>query len=1440
MIKSNGNCFGAWWRIGLTATVPAVLGIWVFATVSAEGRQQPSRKLQPKVKLILNQPWKGNIPNGKQFLWQTDNLDSASLYTLSMSLGGVALPSGASYTVSLEGPGKLHLSKRLHAGDPSLFVTFRPKQSGPGVVRWRESEGGKFPASRAESGSIQALLKRLEVTKAEETAFEAEPNNSWQEANSLELGRTVYGGSDDIEYLDNKEEYNVGWDYFRIDFEEADQRLVFFELDLPDRDIPLQLLFYRFDPATQSIEPYVRGKDPMEVLHDGQKVRYSKFITRVLTKGRYYLAVLGNHPFYQLRTTAYPVPPLQDPRQAVETAMHYMANIGDAWFAQIPRLGARYRRSVMMHDEAQRCTACHPTVFPLESNLVAFQKGYPIRAKSQFQYLMNRVYNAPTPLYGNPGVNWVRFVAIQLQFFGKQGGLVLDYENSVTGRKTPFLGRYTGFLQAAWDHRDSLPPDEKNGVSPIDSKFGFGWRDWRVLDEMARRTDDPKYRASADHIEALLTNPESITRLEGTQDRLHRLHAMAVMNHQRYSPEIEQSIRYFVDRQNPDGGWPGNDEKGQGGEKSVESKENFEYLTGQTIYTLAKAGVDDPTRAQLEKGAGWLLSRQREFGGWFQTETIENFVTPMRETRYAIMALATLYPRGPRAGLGLGNRDEKPARLPRVDALLHTLDDLDNIWQIPEGRRHEFDSTIHKLLRHDDALVRALAAQCLGRIGESSSVEPLVERLNDPVKMVWQSASWALRQLGNRKIGVGAIRAALSSPDPATRRGATRVLAYQFYGMDDRSDLRDALYPLLTDSDLLTRHQAVATLSQWFYRTVDRKLRGQIVQAFVSRLGDPKEDPVQRSYLSQGIYNLLDENLGNPGTGYGRWIDYLKPEQQAALRAERKWQEQEILINPLLTVLQQGPAHQRLGVLMGFDGIPFSRGYTTAASGPGNDRAFDFERKKEFEGLEPAFAAVLSRQDKAEELSYGLRLGAFFDVLQGEPGKRLAPLYLNTLLHRDPSVRAAALDIAEKVSLKEIQQTDVTKLVQASQTEESKKATLKLLRSNPQLLEQAPLTDLVRGSLADEKLSALTLPLLANSRFDDKEVETVLVRFWPQTQMLQNQDSESARELQERNTLLKKQVLEESGRRYAAPPPILLDCVQLIDKRPNLMNQRRVMELLSKTSDSESPRIRQLVMDLFAKHPSAGDPKFTKEIAQDALSDTATEVRRSGLKLTSLRDDLWKSPRVHESLLRLLVDSDVQVRRAALDLVGEKKLIGQESRLAGRVKALEAGEKDMVVRQKANAVLREAGLSPSEVKSTADLSKPVEPDYETFRKMVNPYFYQVSAKDNNACANCHATHRILRLAEPPEKGKPIDEHALKQNYQSLLKVIDVYEPESSLVLRKPRSPSGQEENDPASPTGLTHVGGTRWSGTDDPAYLAILQWIRAAGEEKTSRLSAPR
>ena len=102
---------------------------------------------------------------------------------------------------------------------------------------------------------------------------------------------------------------------------------------------------------------------------------------------------------------------------------------------------------------------------------------------------------------------------------------------------------------------------------------------------------------------------------------------------------------------------------------------------------------------------------------------------------------------------------------------MHTLDDLENLWDVPEADRPRFAGEIARLLDHPEPLVRAAAAACLGRLGRPKSVAPLVQRLGDPSKIVWRAAAWALRRLGNQGIGVDAIKAALDDPDPRVRRG---------------------------------------------------------------------------------------------------------------------------------------------------------------------------------------------------------------------------------------------------------------------------------------------------------------------------------------------------------------------------------------------------------------------------------------------------------------------------------------------------------------------------------------------------------------------------------------------------------------------------------------------------------------------------------------------
>ena len=142
------------------------------------------------------------------------------------------------------------------------------------------------------------------------------------------------------------------------------------------------------------------------------------------------------------------------------------------------------------------------------------------------------------------------------------------------------------------------------------------------------------------------------------------------------------------------------------------------------------------------------------------------------------------------------------------------------------------------------------------------------------------------------------------------------------------------------------------------------------------------------------------------------------------------------------------------------------------------------------------------------------------------------------------------------------------------------------------------------------------------------------------------------------------------------------------------------------------------------------------------------------------------------------------------------------------------------------------GFDPKATEADVKLARPRLLSLSTFRSKVNPLFYQ-PGEDGYSCARCHATHNVLRIAEnDPSKG--FDGEALMINYNSLLKVINLGDPEASLLLRKPRSPLGLWSPDASSPTGLTHVGGPRWEGAEHPSSRAILAWIREASAQAAS------
>ena len=104
--------------------------------------------------------------------------------------------------------------------------------------------------------------------------------------------------------------------------------------------------------------------------------------------------------------------------------------------------------------------------------------------------------------------------------------------------------------------------------------------------------------------------------------------------------------------------------------------------------------------------------------------------------------------------------------------------------------------------------------------------------------------------------------------------------------------------------------------------------------------------------------------------------------------------------------------------------------------------------------------------------------------------------------------------------------------------------------------------------------------------------------------------------------------------------------------------------------------------------------------------------------------------------------------------------------ITNRRNEVQRAERDEKLRRQAAEALRVAGLDPAAVKPTVDLAKPALPDFELFRRTVNPYLYRESVKDRRACAHCHATHRIFRLIEPPAEGAELAEQAIEKNYRT--------------------------------------------------------------------------
>ncbi|MDG3006354.1 HEAT repeat domain-containing protein [Paludisphaera mucosa] len=1300
-------------------------------------------------------------------------------YELVVSLAAPA--SDDRLAVELIGPDGPVLRKDLHSGDPDVYLAYRPTQDGLATLRLTRSKA----VATAPALQVSLSWRGDGLSEDDHAALESEPNDEWGSANRLVLGRTVYGSADDVEFLDNREEGRSGLDWFRFEVESEKPVLVTFTLDLIDRDVSADLRIFTVEDGRPKV--YSAGKDPMEIVHDRERERYSKNLVRTFTKGVYYLRVNANHPAYILRTRMAEVPPYDDPAKAVEAGLHYILNAGDAWLAQVPREGNRFVRAANLHETSLRCTGCHATSFPAEAALAAHRAGYPIHAKDALSYLVERIADSPAPLYGDAGLFWQRYIATPLEAQGAQGGVLVDFDREVAGADTAALARFGPFLRAAWASRTTLPEDEHN-VVPAESKFGLAWRGWKTLTEVARRTGRAEDARAAANIAAILGSRQADKQVETLQDRIHRLVAWSLIDRQAHANKIRRETGALLTLQNADGGWHESDSKP--GPSAV-------YTTGQIVDALLEAGLTRENPA-VDRALKYLLSQQQEFGGWFQADTHENFRTPMRETRYAVMALARAFPRADGPRLGWANRGHGPPSPPRTSSVVHAIDDLEALWDVPPAERPRFASAVGPLLDHPSPLVRASAAACLGRLNCVEGVKPLAKALGDPSKVVRRAAAFAFRQLGNRGIGVEAIASALDATDPRVRRAAVSLFTGPIHGLDDRRELVNRLIARADDPDLLTRFEAARALRRWFYRTPDPALRRRIVEAVLARMA-VEEVPLHRTNLSENLYIMLDENLGG-GVSLQRNLAALPESMRGPILEGRRKVERDVLLAPILAALRSGGEPRREGILRAFDGS-FFRGRTYArqpegAVDVGNDREFGFLYEVPLDELEAVFAVLLDAPRAGSGGRQALQLASFFKVPERTRNASIQAAVLRALDDGDAEIRVEARRIASGMSFEGAEDDPArTRAIARGVTEsaESRPALIAAIGRNPRLAGRPEIARATAALATRLDGEPELLPLLDRPGVADADVVAAINRGWA-----------------------------------GYDPARKAEAIRMVLRRPDVGGDaaasRPLLDLLRLAAGDPSETIREQAFSAFVVRVPATSVEASPTILL-ALADASPKIRRLGLAATSQRASFWDRADVLERLARLLIDPDAGVRSDALAIVKHHRLLVRFPVLAHRLKVLIA---EPALTARVEALFRASGLDPATTAADVAVDRPVFLSLESFRRSVNSLLYK-AGPDGHACVDCHANHAILRVAEAREGG-PTEED-VAANFASASKVVDLGRPEASLLLRKPRSPVGQGEADATSPTGLTHVGGPRWGGLDDPAHRAVLAWIRAAAAQ---------
>ena len=233
------------------------------------------------------------------------------------------------------------------------------------------------------------------------------------------------------------------------------------------------------------------------------------------------------------------------------------------------------------------------------------------------------------------------------------------------------------------------------------------------------------------------------------------------------------------------------------------------------------------------------------------------------------------------------------------------------------------------------------------------------------------------------------------------------------------------------------------------------------------------------------------------------------------------------------------------------------------------------------------------------------------------------------------------------------------------------------------------------------------------------------------------------------------------------------------------------------------------------------DPKFMRRhagVAGGALSQDQQYFLGSDYKYKD--PDFLAKPLVIETVLASLTDRDANLRAAALDLLRKRKDVDKEPEFRAAMQTLKTDP---------NPRLQLIATNVLAGKTLGEALKDVEPgtvlDYAYFVQKVEPIL-GTPGPDGKACVMCHATHVIFKLKPPNNEGS-FSSPDSRENYRYAMRVVDINNPQRSLILIKPTRPT--DAGGDVSDYYATHNGGQRWKGNESSwQYKTVLEWIRGA------------